>query len=331
MNFFQPFDQVGYFPSYFMHSKIISYKNLLLYNLYKETKITSEQIQNYYNNGGEGVFFDKSLAERYWNVFYEYFKKRMTSDDFGVIVGYTCETENGPVTLRDLAKMLFNFKARYAMPDDLFNHLMGGIKKAQFTLINSFNNQDFDEIYNNCIKELAAVPYTIIDSETGAVPTSYQVALLKAFYAEYQRWFNDLRDILRKWRREFMNVPWNYMNESWHILNYFAFNLDSDRKYVDRDELYDLVKFKDYLIDYEIEDPIRKTYFQQNRNNIKIFMTIIGGKTILEWYGEIALKLKRPEEKTQEHTHTQCVFHIIRLRLIIFHTPKYFHGRNIIE
>ena len=35
--------------------------------------------------------------------------------------------------------------------------------------------------------------------------------------------------------------------------------------------------------------------------------------------------------KTQINTHTQCVFHIIRLRLIIFHTPKYFHGRNIIE
>ena len=32
-----------------------------------------------------------------------------------------------------------------------------------------------------------------------------------------------------------------------------------------------------------------------------------------------------------KNTHTQCVFHIIRLRLIIFHTPKYFHGRNIIE
>jgi len=31
------------------------------------------------------------------------------------------------------------------------------------------------------------------------------------------------------------------------------------------------------------------------------------------------------------HTHTQCVFHIIRLRLIIFHTPKNFHGRNKIE
>ena len=24
------------------------------------------------------------------------------------------------------------------------------------------------------------------------------------------------------------------------------------------------------------------------------------------------------------YTHTQCVFHIIRLRLIIFHTPKFF-------
>ena len=25
-------------------------------------------------------------------------------------------------------------------------------------------------------------------------------------------------------------------------------------------------------------------------------------------------------------THTQCVFHIIRLRLIIFHTPNFFNG-----
>ena len=32
-----------------------------------------------------------------------------------------------------------------------------------------------------------------------------------------------------------------------------------------------------------------------------------------------------------QHTHTQCVLHIIRLRLIIFHTPKNFHGRNKIE
>ena len=31
------------------------------------------------------------------------------------------------------------------------------------------------------------------------------------------------------------------------------------------------------------------------------------------------------------NTHTQCVLHIIRLRLIIFHTPKNFHGRNKIE
>ena len=31
-----------------------------------------------------------------------------------------------------------------------------------------------------------------------------------------------------------------------------------------------------------------------------------------------------PQRWLNEHTHTQCVFHIIRLRLIIFHTPKFF-------
>ena len=36
-------------------------------------------------------------------------------------------------------------------------------------------------------------------------------------------------------------------------------------------------------------------------------------------------------EKLGKNTHTQCVLHIIRLRLIIFHTPKNFHGRNKIE
>ena len=42
-----------------------------------------------------------------------------------------------------------------------------------------------------------------------------------------------------------------------------------------------------------------------------------------------AMKIAAP--KINKDTHTQCVFHIIRLRLIIFHTPKYFRGRNKIE
>ena len=37
------------------------------------------------------------------------------------------------------------------------------------------------------------------------------------------------------------------------------------------------------------------------------------------------------DAKKDVNTHTQCVFHIIRLRLIIFHTPKNFNGRNKIE
>ena len=40
---------------------------------------------------------------------------------------------------------------------------------------------------------------------------------------------------------------------------------------------------------------------------------------------------KAPDIMAQVHTHTQCVLHIIRLRLIIFHTPKIFSRRNIIE
>ena len=38
-----------------------------------------------------------------------------------------------------------------------------------------------------------------------------------------------------------------------------------------------------------------------------------------------------PQRWLNDPTHTQCVLHIIRLRLIIFHTPKNFHGRNKIE
>ena len=45
-------------------------------------------------------------------------------------------------------------------------------------------------------------------------------------------------------------------------------------------------------------------------------------------------EMKSVDQKFREidkYTHTQCVFHIIRLRLIIFHTPKNFNGRNKIE
>ena len=56
---------------------------------------------------------------------------------------------------------------------------------------------------------------------------------------------------------------------------------------------------------------------------------------------ELLMMRMASEKKNQEmesykrqidmDTHTQCVLHIIRLRLIIFHTPKNFHGRNKIE
>ena len=51
---------------------------------------------------------------------------------------------------------------------------------------------------------------------------------------------------------------------------------------------------------------------------------------------KIALIMLRPEDERfkvtfEEFTHTQCVLHIIRLRLIIFHTPKIFSRRNKIE
>ena len=42
----------------------------------------------------------------------------------------------------------------------------------------------------------------------------------------------------------------------------------------------------------------------------------------------IHFEFENPEiQKHFTHTHTQCVFHIIRLRLIIFHTPKFFQWR----
>ena len=42
------------------------------------------------------------------------------------------------------------------------------------------------------------------------------------------------------------------------------------------------------------------------------------------WISDAKISLK-------QFTHTQCVLHIIRLRLIIFHTPKIFSRRNKIE
>ena len=48
-----------------------------------------------------------------------------------------------------------------------------------------------------------------------------------------------------------------------------------------------------------------------------------GGITNNEIMNESKNKTRQIRKK---NTHTQCVFHIIRLRLIIFHTPKFFNG-----
>ena len=95
--------------------------------------------------------------------------------------------------------------------------------------------------------------------------------------------------------------PQRTMTEKYRDLQLYKWKCENE-KMEKSDALND---FENYIMsEYELKNPIKTKY----THNINVKST-----------------------KGKIHTHTQCVLHIIRLRLIIFHTPKNFHGRNKIE
>ena len=50
----------------------------------------------------------------------------------------------------------------------------------------------------------------------------------------------------------------------------------------------------------------------------------IKDEDLLLWLNKYIRRILKYNSINEYYTHTQCVFHIIRLRLIIFHTPKFF-------
>ena len=79
-------------------------------------------------------------------------------------------------------------------------------------------------------------------------------------------------------------------------------------------------KFRDFMLDSDpmIKGDIIICFRPTDTFNVQFQQ--IAAKVI----GVIAFTEEGKEELA--YTHTQCVFHIIRLRLIIFHTPKFFNG-----
>ena len=79
--------------------------------------------------------------------------------------------------------------------------------------------------------------------------------------------------------------------------------------------------------DYITFDPIG--YLPFNRySSIVSFKNVLLYKFLKDLepddYGNDQAHQENANQKIAKYTHTQCVFHIIRLRLIIFHTPKFF-------
>ena len=59
------------------------------------------------------------------------------------------------------------------------------------------------------------------------------------------------------------------------------------------ERIENLEEFINYVIDHVISGATRSDYFKQNRYSPRILLTLVGGKTILEWYTDIIVYYKR--------------------------------------
>lgn len=199
MNYFLPFDPIGYFPSFYTQSKIISYKNLLLYNLHKEINLSMSQIQLYVV--GKNYGFDHNIIEKYYNLFINYLKnnymliiEELPNYSAEIIVGVNKQI----VTIRDLQSSLLNFAVARGWTKEFFNQGLKNIMIAYKGLMENYGEDNYDEIYMNCFNSLYEITSSLSDQER---------INIHGFFAEFQQWFDVLKLFMEKiWKDEFIGV-----------------------------------------------------------------------------------------------------------------------------
>ena len=272
-----PFDGVGFFPSS-NGSTIINLLNTLEYNIISNYQIEEDQIADYNfinDNNKETIFF-------LYKIFVSYFMK---CDFTKVLKGldnymYYGEEENYQIPpLEDFIDHYID----YDIPPDeiegcknIFSSLYEDFK--QYILTDNFNEEGF---YNYIMNNTSL-------KNPNSNTNEYFIGLTQCFI----KWCIMLRRFVREyWQMELKDVVKNKYLEAETLTAYASARI-TDEELVD-ERIENLEEFINYVIDHVIAGATRKDYFKQNRYSPRILLTLVGGKTILEWYTDIIVYYKR--------------------------------------
>ena len=148
----------------------------------------------------------------------------------------------------------------------------------QYILTDNFNEEGF---YNYIMNNTSL-------KNPNSNTNEYYIGLTQCFI----KWCLMLRRFVREyWQMELKDVVKNKYLEAETLTAYASARI-TDEELVD-ERIENLEEFINYVIDHVIKGTTRRDYFNQNRYSPRILLTLVGGKTILEWYTDIIVYYKR--------------------------------------
>ena len=272
-----PFDGNGFFPSS-NGSTIINLLNTLEYNIISNYQIEEDQIADYNfinDNNKETIFF-------LYKIFVSYFMKCDFAKVLKGLDNYTYYGEEENYQIPPLEDFIDHYIDYDIPPDEIegckniFSSLYEDFK--QYILTDNFNEEGF---YNYIMNNTSL-------KNPNSNTNEYYIGLTQCFI----KWCLMLRRFVREyWQMELKDVVKNKYLEAETLTAYASARI-TDEELVD-ERIENLEEFINYVIDHVIKGTTRRDYFNQNRYSPRILLTLVGGKTILEWYTDIIVYYKR--------------------------------------
>ena len=272
-----PFDGNGFFPSS-NGSTIINLLNTLEYNIISNYQIEEDQIADYNfinDNNKETIFF-------LYKIFVSYFMKCDFAKVLKGLDNYTYYGEEENYQIPPLEDFIDRYIDYDIDPEDIegckniFSTIYENFK--QYILTDNFNEEGF---YNYIMNNTSL-------KNPNSNTNEYYIGLTQCFI----KWCLMLRRFIREyWQMELKDVVKNKYLEAETLTAYASARI-TDEELVD-ERIENLEEFINYVIDHVIKGTTRRDYFNQNRYSPRILLTLVGGKTILEWYTDIIVYYKR--------------------------------------
>ena len=272
-----PFDGNGFYPSS-NGSSIINLLNTLEYNIISYYSIEEDQIENYNfinDKNKEAIFF-------LYKIFVSYFMKCDFAKVLKGLDNYTYYGEEENYQIPPLEDFIDRYIDYDIDPEDIegckniFSTIYENFK--QYILTDNFNEEGF---YNYIMNNTSL-------KNPNSNTNEYYIGLTQCFI----KWCLMLRRFVREyWQMELKDVVKNKYLEAETLTAYASARI-TDEELVD-ERIENLEEFINYVIDHVIKGTTRRDYFNQNRYSPRILLTLVGGKTILEWYTDIIVYYKR--------------------------------------